>query len=165
MNSELERSVNTTTGEIKTAWDSLKDWWDNWTPKVKNFFYSLKEKITGGSSNDESEISRSRLISIPTIAESPILARSSFEMPSTYETMQLSGGYYTSNTPMSKNIVGVNKESRSSTDNLLREVIILLKSNQNTQSNLTLNVNSVKQSPVEIFREAKKFQRDLALGF
>lgn len=165
MNSELEKSVNTTTGEIKTAWDSLKDWWDNWTPKVKNFFYSLKEKITGGNSNDDSENSRSRLISIPVISESPTLARASFEMPSTYETMQLSGGYYTSNTPMSKNIVGVNKESRSSTDNLLREVITLLKSNQNTQSNLTLNVNSVKQSPVEIFREAKKFQRDLALGF
>ena len=86
-------------------------------------------------------------------------------MPSTYETMQLSGGYYTSDTPMSKNIVGVNKESRNSTDNLLREVITLLKNNQNAQSNLTLNVNSVKQSPVEIFREAKKFQRDLALGF
>ena len=165
MNSELEKTVNTTTGEIKTAWDSLKDWWDNWTPKVKNFFYSLKEKITGGNSNDESENSRRRLISIPVVSESPILGRASFEMPSTYETMQLSGGYYTSNTPMSKNIVGVNKESRSSTDNLLREVITLLKSNQKTQNNLTLNVNSVKQSPVEIFREAKKFQRDLALGF
>lgn len=165
MNSELEKSVNTTTGEIKTAWDSLKDWWDNWTPKVKNFFYSLKEKITGGSSNDESEIYTSRLISIPTVAESPTLARASFEMPSTYETMQLSGGYYTSDTPMSKNIIGTNKESRSSTDNLLKEVITLLKNNQNAQSNLTLNVNSVKQSPVEIFREAKKFQRDLALGF
>lgn len=165
MNSELEKSVNTTTGEIKTAWDSLKDWWDNWTPKVKNFFYSLKEKITGGNSSDDSENSRSRLISIPAASESPILARASFEMPNTYETMQLSGGYYTSNTPMSKNIVGVNKESRGSTDNLLREVITLLKNNQNTQRNLTLNVNSVKQSPVEIFREAKKFQRDLALGF
>ena len=165
MNSELEKSVNTTTGEIKTAWDSLKDWWDNWTPKVKNFFYSLKEKITGGNSSEEIDNSRSRLISIPVVSESPTLARSSFEIPSTYETMQLSGGYYTSDTPMSRNIIGVNRESKSSTDNLLREVITLLKSNQNTQSNLTLNVNSVKQSPVEIFKEAKKFQRDLALGF
>ncbi len=165
MNSELEKTVNITTGEIKTAWDNLKDWWDNWTPKVKNFFYSLKEKITGGNSSDDSENYRSRLISIPVVSESPTLARASFEMPSTYETMQLSGGYYTSDTPMSKNIVGINKESRSNTDNLLREVITLLKSNQNTQSNLTLNINSVKQNPVEIFREAKKFQRDLALGF
>lgn len=65
---------------------------------------------------------------------------------------------------MSKNIIGVNKDIRNNTDNLLREVITLLKNN-NAQSNLTLNVNSVKQSPVEIFREAKKFQRDLALGF
>lgn len=164
MNSELEQTVNTTTGEIKTEWDKLKDWWDSWTPKVKSFFYRIKEKLSGGSDDEVSDNLRSRLISMPTVTESQVLARASFEMPSTYETMQLSGGYYTSDTPMSKNIIGVNKEVRSNTDNLLREVITLLKNN-NTQSNLTLNVNSVKQSPVEIFREAKKFQRDLALRF
>ncbi len=164
MNSELETSVNTTTGEIKTEWDKLKDWWDSWTPKVKNFFYKIKKSVSGGDDEDESDNARSRIISIPTVNELPMLAGASFEMPSTYETMQLSGGYYTSDTPMSKNIIGVNKEAKSNTDNLLREVITLLKNN-NTKSNLILNVNSVKQSPVEIFREAKKFQRDLALGF
>lgn len=165
MNTELERTVNTTTGEIKTAWDGLKDWWDSWTPKVKNFFYKIKEKLTGGSDDGESDNSRSRLISIPTVAESPILTKASLEMPSTYETMQLSGGYYTSDTPMARSIIGTNKESNSKTDALLKEVISLLKNNQSNPNNLTLNVNSVKQSPLEIFREAKKFQRDLALGF
>ena len=94
-----------------------------------------------------------------------MLSRASFEMPSTYETMQLSGGYYTSDTPMARSIIGTNKESKSNTYALLKEVISLLKNNNNTPNNLTLNVNSVKQSPTEIFREAKKFQRDLALGF
>lgn len=165
MNSELESQVNTTTGEIKTKWESLKDWWDNWTPKVKNFFYSIKQKLTGGSDDDDEDYSRSRFISMPVVAESPVLARASFDMPSTYDTMQLSGGYYNSNTPMSKSIAGVNRQAQNNTDSLLKEVVTLLKSNQSNPNNLTLNVNAVKQSPVEIFREAKKFQRDLALGF
>lgn len=163
MNSELERTVNTTTGEIKTKWDSLKDWWDNWTPKVKTFFYKISGKGDSGSDNEE-DTSRSRLISIPSVQESPSLARASFEMPSTYETMQLSGGYYNADTPMARSIVK-SKKSSNNTDDLLKEVITLLKKNQSNPNNLTLNVNSVKQNPVEIFREAKKFQRDLALGF
>ena len=93
-----------------------------------------------------------------------IYPRASFEIPSTYETMQLSGGYYNADTPMARSIVKSNKSSNN-TDDLLKEVITLLKKNQSNPNNLTLNVNSVKQNPVEIFREAKKFQRDLALGF
>ncbi|KAI3350152.1 phage tail tape measure protein [Clostridium botulinum] len=165
MNSELEETVNTTTGEIKTSWDKLKDWWNSWTPKVKSFFYKIKKLVSGGDDEEESDNSRSRVISISSVSEAPTLARASFEMPATYDTMQLSGGYYTSDTPMARSIIGTNKESKSNTDTLLKEVKTLLKDNKNTQNNLTLNVNSVKQSPVEIFREAKKFQRDLALGF
>ncbi|NFE84101.1 phage tail tape measure protein [Clostridium botulinum] len=165
MNSELEETVNTTTGEIKTSWDKLKDWWNSWTPKVKSFFYKIKKLVSGGDDEEESDNSRSRVISIPSVSEAPTLARASFEMPATYDTMQLSGGYYTSDTAMARSIIGTNKESKSNTDTLLKEVKTLLKDNKNTQNNLTLNVNSVKQSPVEIFREAKKFQRDLALGF
>lgn len=166
MNSELERTVNLTTGEIKTKWDSLKDWWDSWTPKVKTFFYAIKKKLTGEDDDSDSEgYSLSRRIPIPSVAESPVLARTTFAMPSSYDTMQLSDGYYNADTPSSKSIVGVNKQAKSNTNKLLNEVITLLKNNQNAPNNLTLNVNSVKQNPVEIFREAKKFQRDLALGF
>jgi TP901 family phage tail tape measure protein len=35
MNSDLENSVDTTTGKILTWWDKLKNWWDSWQPKDK----------------------------------------------------------------------------------------------------------------------------------
>lgn len=35
MNSDLENSVDTSTGRILTWWDKLKNWWDSWQPKDK----------------------------------------------------------------------------------------------------------------------------------
>lgn len=35
MNTDLENSVDTTTGKILTWWDKLKNWWDSWQPKDK----------------------------------------------------------------------------------------------------------------------------------
>lgn len=187
MNSELENQVDLSTGRIRTKWDELKSWWDNWTPKVKNFFYKIVKgekynEDSGGSSGIQennslatskiavSRIAQSNLLArstldIPTFASTNLLARTTFDMPATFHTMQLSGGYYSSDTKQAKSIVGVNKGAENKTDNLLKEVVGLLKNNKNTSNNLTMNVNAVKQSPTEIFSEAKKFQRDLILGF
>lgn len=38
MNSDISKSVDTTTGDTLTQWGKLKAWWDGWTPTVKNFF-------------------------------------------------------------------------------------------------------------------------------
>lgn len=37
MNEDLKDSVNSTTGEIMTWWDKLKNWWDGWFPSKKTF--------------------------------------------------------------------------------------------------------------------------------
>ncbi|MFR9071501.1 MAG: hypothetical protein ACLVIU_14155, partial [Paraclostridium sp.] len=37
MNSKLKNDVNTTTGEVKSNWEKLKDWWNNWHPVQKVF--------------------------------------------------------------------------------------------------------------------------------
>lgn len=42
MNSNLEDSVDTSTGNILTWWDKLKRWWSGWTPERKNFDYNVK---------------------------------------------------------------------------------------------------------------------------
>ncbi|OOM76574.1 phage tail tape measure protein [Clostridium sp. BL-8] len=47
MDSNLESEVDTSTGNIKTYWDRLKDWWNSWIPAAKTFAYNL----TGNASN------------------------------------------------------------------------------------------------------------------
>ena len=37
MNEDLKDSVNSTTGDIMTWWDKLKNWWDGWFPSKKTF--------------------------------------------------------------------------------------------------------------------------------
>lgn len=38
MDSDIENSVDTSSGNILTTWDKLKKWWDGWVPSVKTFF-------------------------------------------------------------------------------------------------------------------------------
>lgn len=35
MNSNISSDVNTTTGDVKSNWDKLKDWWNSWWPQPK----------------------------------------------------------------------------------------------------------------------------------
>lgn len=56
MNSDIASDVDTTTGEVKSNWDKLADWWDNWHPvdKILNIFTkkhgdSSEENWTGNS--------------------------------------------------------------------------------------------------------------------
>ncbi|EGT4137969.1 phage tail tape measure protein [Clostridium perfringens] len=51
MNSNIKNSVNTTTGEIKSNWDKLKDWWDNWHP-VRKIFEVFTKHTSDGKSAD-----------------------------------------------------------------------------------------------------------------
>lgn len=37
MNRDLEKEVDTSTGNILTWWDKLKSWWNNWKPETKTF--------------------------------------------------------------------------------------------------------------------------------
>ncbi|MDM0731994.1 phage tail tape measure protein, partial [Clostridium perfringens] len=52
MNSNIRDSVNTTTGEVKSNWDKLKDWWDNWHP-VKKIFEIFTKHTSDGKSADQ----------------------------------------------------------------------------------------------------------------
>ncbi|EJT6540748.1 phage tail tape measure protein [Clostridium perfringens] len=52
MNSNIRNSVNTTTGEVKSNWDKLKDWWDNWHP-VKKIFEVFTKHTSDGKSADQ----------------------------------------------------------------------------------------------------------------
>lgn len=52
MNSNITSSVNTTTGEVKSNWDKLKDWWDNWHP-VKKIFEIFTKHTSDGKSADQ----------------------------------------------------------------------------------------------------------------
>lgn len=52
MNSDISENVNTTTGEIKSNWDKVKDWWDNWHP-VKKIFEIFTKHTSDGKSADE----------------------------------------------------------------------------------------------------------------
>lgn len=36
MNRNITRDVNTTTGDVKSHWDKLKDWWNSWWPEPKS---------------------------------------------------------------------------------------------------------------------------------
>ncbi|AJD27694.1 phage tail tape measure protein, TP901 family, core region [Clostridium botulinum CDC_297] len=48
MNSDIGKSVNTTTGDILSKWDKLKSWWSNWHPDAKQFNYTLRGIETKG---------------------------------------------------------------------------------------------------------------------
>lgn len=51
MNKDVKDNVDTTSGEILTVWDKLKNWWDSWTPGVKNFIANLQVQPSGGKIN------------------------------------------------------------------------------------------------------------------
>ncbi|RUT55254.1 phage tail tape measure protein, TP901 family, core region [Clostridium botulinum] len=48
MNSDIGKSVNTTTGDMLSKWDKLKSWWSNWHPDAKQFNYTLRGIETKG---------------------------------------------------------------------------------------------------------------------
>ncbi|CEP89824.1 phage tail tape measure protein [[Clostridium] sordellii] len=43
MNSNIKKDVDTTTGEVKSTWDKMKDWWENWHPVKKVFDMITRE--------------------------------------------------------------------------------------------------------------------------
>lgn len=45
----LKKEVNTDTGEILTAWQKVKDWWNNWNPEEKRLKAIEQKNGTGGS--------------------------------------------------------------------------------------------------------------------
>jgi phage-related minor tail protein len=48
MNSDVTKSVDTTSGNMLTKWDKLKRWWDDWKPAVKTFASSVLQSIGSG---------------------------------------------------------------------------------------------------------------------
>lgn len=45
MNSDISKSVDTTSGNMLTNWDKLKNWWDDWKPKAKNFVANVLQSM------------------------------------------------------------------------------------------------------------------------
>lgn len=98
LNKDLTKSVNTTTGEIKTAWDKMKDAWDNWWPKTKNFVANIFTREKKGEPPKDAKsmpANGQRMINTPDLASyadnynDVALARASFAdslyVPSAYE--------------------------------------------------------------------------------
>ena len=50
MNSDIESNVDTTTGNILTLWDKLKNWWNNWQPKSKTVEVNMPYNTTANKS-------------------------------------------------------------------------------------------------------------------
>ncbi|MBU3153895.1 phage tail tape measure protein [Clostridium estertheticum] len=48
MNKDITKSVDTSTGDILTNWDKMKNWWDKWEPGVKTFVTKMANGIVGG---------------------------------------------------------------------------------------------------------------------
>lgn len=48
MNSDLDTSVETTTGKILSTWDKISRWWNGWKPEKKNFSYAVSGGGGGG---------------------------------------------------------------------------------------------------------------------
>lgn len=51
MNSTIKDDVNTTTGEVKSNWEKLKDWWNGWNPVPKIFNIFTKKHGSDSDSN------------------------------------------------------------------------------------------------------------------
>lgn len=47
MNSDIENSVDTSSGKILTTWDKLKNWWNSWKPEGKTFNASISQSSVG----------------------------------------------------------------------------------------------------------------------
>jgi TP901 family phage tail tape measure protein len=48
MNSSVSQNVNTTTGNIFTKWDKLKNWWNDWKPAIKTFAANVLQNVVSG---------------------------------------------------------------------------------------------------------------------
>ncbi|MCU9808370.1 hypothetical protein LEQ06_09445 [Paraclostridium sp. AKS46] len=51
MNSKIKDDVNTTTGNVKSNWEKLKDWWNGWNPVPKIFNIFTKKHGSDSDSN------------------------------------------------------------------------------------------------------------------
>ena len=58
MNKDLRESVDSTTGDILTWWDKLKNWWNNWFPSKKKFETETVNKTTNITTNKQRSVSR-----------------------------------------------------------------------------------------------------------
>ncbi|HAU85086.1 MAG TPA: phage tail tape measure protein [Lachnospiraceae bacterium] len=91
LNSDLTKSVNTTTGQIKTKWDELKDWWNGWVPKAKNFVANIFTKDKSGSGDSGSGKAKKAFMSDMAMNYSSSVSRSAFgltdsiHVPSAYD--------------------------------------------------------------------------------
>lgn len=56
MNSDLETSVDTSTGKILTWWDKLKNWWSSWTPSNKTFSYDVSGNASDVDAADADQL-------------------------------------------------------------------------------------------------------------
>jgi TP901 family phage tail tape measure protein len=49
MNSDIEKNVDTTTGNILTWWDKLKKWWNSWNPEPKTVEITTENQAAGNA--------------------------------------------------------------------------------------------------------------------
>ncbi|OOM70567.1 chromosome partition protein Smc [Clostridium beijerinckii] len=56
MNSDLENSVDTSTGKILTWWDKLKNWWSSWIPSNKTFSYNVSGNASDVDASDADQL-------------------------------------------------------------------------------------------------------------
>ena len=141
MYDDITEKVNTDTGEILTYWDKLKNWWEGWFPKAKDFVLNtIVNTFTGGGtigtgrSADSTESYNQRSVATgdyPVIASADSTSEtSSISAFNDSHSVALSGGYYNPSSVESYSVSRNSSANSNNTDKLLQELISTVKSNQ-----------------------------------
>lgn len=141
MNSDISKDVNTTTGNVKSEWDKIKDWWDNWHP-VKKIFEVFTKHTNDGKKPDGNWTGNSH-----------------FKGGLTYLHER---GYELYDLPNGTRIY-----NHESSEELLKQTALNLASqfNKDKGNNIevTQNIYSPTPTPSEVARQTKNMLRELIL--
>lgn len=155
MNEELETQVDTSTGKILTWWDKLKNWWDGWKPKSKEFDYNVTSSYsysnlgsTGGANTVDANYrgTNSWRGGLTTLHEKG------------YEVYDLPRGTRIYNHEASEDLV-------IKTADAVAKRIVGETSGSKGGFNVTQNIYAPVSSPSEIARQSKKHLQTLSLEF
>jgi TP901 family phage tail tape measure protein len=162
MNTDLDQQVNTSSGEILTAWDKLKRWWSGWQPETKLFQY----QVTANKSQMDS--------GMPGYATGTYSAGSGLRWVGERgpELMELKGGERVYNAVESSRIANSMTSSSFNSNNgiekLLEKVSKIIENTKNTGSsdvNVTQHIYVPTSSPSEVARQTKNNLQQLALSW
>jgi TP901 family phage tail tape measure protein len=150
MNSDLEKSVNTSTGNILTGWDKLKSWWEGWTPSVKNFFAKIQVEPSEGKINGTWTGSNHYMGGLTYMHEKG------------YELYNLPRGSRVYNHEASEELV---KRTAEDVATKVAEGMLNKFGRGNNDVNVTQHIYTQTPSPSELARQTKNSLRELALNW